>query len=67
MPTDASESHSHHSSPGPARNRVPDSDSSAPSSGATPGIQHWGRVYVLVLTFLALLIALLAWLTRIYS
>jgi len=34
---------------------------------ATPGFQHWGRVYAFVLAFLALLIALFAWLTRIYS
>jgi hypothetical protein len=37
------------------------------ASDATPGIQHWGRVYAIVLAFLALLIALFAWLTRIYS
>ena len=75
MPPDASESHSHDSSPSPERVRVPDSDSSpsgsapvpAPTSDTTPGIQHWGRVYAVVLAFLALLIALFAWLTTIYS
>lgn len=67
MPPDATGSHSRHPVPGPAPDRVPDSESSAPTSGATPGIQRWGRVYVLVLAFLALLIALFAWLTRTYS
>ena len=42
-------------------------NSSAPTSDTTPGIRHWGRVYAVVLAFLALLIALFAWLTTIYS
>jgi len=42
-------------------------NSSAPASDTTPGIRHWGRVYAVVLAFLALLIALFAWLTTIYS
>ena len=42
-------------------------NSSAPASDTTPGIRHWGRVYAVVLVFLALLIALFAWLTTIYS
>jgi len=43
------------------------SNSPGPTSETTPGIQHLGRVYAVVLAFLALLIALFAWLTRIYS
>ena len=43
------------------------SNSPDPTSDTTPGIQHWGRIYAVVLAFLALLIALFAWLTRIYS
>jgi len=43
------------------------SNSPGPTSDTTPGIQHWGRVYAVVLAFLALLIALFAWLTTIYS
>ena len=43
------------------------SNSPGPASDTTPGIQHWGRIYAVVLAFLALLIALFAWLTTIYS
>ena len=47
---------------------VPDSHSdSRVSSAAAPEFQHWGRLYAFVLAFLALLIALFAWLTHIYS
>ncbi len=44
-----------------------DPHSPAPATDTMPGFQHWGRVYAFVLAFLALLIALFAWLTRIYS
>ena len=60
------------SSAGPARDpqsrgAATAANSSAPASDTTPGIRHWGRVYAVVLAFLALLIALFAWLTTIYS
>jgi hypothetical protein len=32
-----------------------------------PGFRRWSRVYVFVLSLLALLIAFFAWLTRVYS
>jgi hypothetical protein len=36
-------------------------------SGQEAWVGRWSRIYALVLGFLALLIALFAWLTRIYS
>jgi len=50
-----------------SRASAPDPHSSTPATDTMPGFQHWGRVYAFVLAFLALLIALFAWLTRIYS
>ena len=60
-----------HKIPSPVPNRqspvAPNPHSQTSATDSTPDFQHWGRVYAFVLAFLALLIALFAWLTRTYS